>query len=264
YSIPSTSTTQNRQQCSLIFYHPSTPLYPYLTFIFFFFFFNDPATTEIYTLSLHDALPISQAVRRHAHARPGERAHRLAAGLDDAGEALRSVDKAALPGGGCGAAEPAVRVEGRQQRESDSGVAGGRDDTAGELARIRERHPGLVVVQVVEFSDVREAPLEHLRERQRADRLELVRIDMLDEAVDELTPAPEAVVPGSAALGQPGKTPLEGVAVHVGKTGQRNRMALICGRRCRVLRNALDVSVGGAQAHAPRPTLRQQRRFKPQ
>src|SRR2546429_4646061 len=26
-----------------------------------FFFFNDTATTEIYTLSLHDALPISQA-----------------------------------------------------------------------------------------------------------------------------------------------------------------------------------------------------------
>src|SRR2546427_2726728 len=27
-------------------------------FAFFFFFFNDTATTEIYTLSLHDALPI--------------------------------------------------------------------------------------------------------------------------------------------------------------------------------------------------------------
>src|SRR2546422_7622009 len=27
--------------------------------IYFFFFFNDTATTEIYTLSLHDALPIS-------------------------------------------------------------------------------------------------------------------------------------------------------------------------------------------------------------
>src|SRR2546422_7546958 len=27
---------------------------------FFFFFFNDTATTEIYTLSLHDALPIYQ------------------------------------------------------------------------------------------------------------------------------------------------------------------------------------------------------------
>src|SRR5579884_4532153 len=28
-------------------------------FVCFFFFFNDTATTEIYTLSLHDALPIS-------------------------------------------------------------------------------------------------------------------------------------------------------------------------------------------------------------
>src|SRR5947207_14392331 len=28
------------------------------TLFLFFFFFNDPATTEIYTLSLHDALPI--------------------------------------------------------------------------------------------------------------------------------------------------------------------------------------------------------------
>src|SRR5947209_19079782 len=34
-------------------------LIPFLH-LFFFFFFNDPATTEIYTLSLHDALPISR------------------------------------------------------------------------------------------------------------------------------------------------------------------------------------------------------------
>src|SRR2546422_4721349 len=34
-----------------------------MTFIsfYFFFFFNDTATTEIYTLSLHDALPICEA-----------------------------------------------------------------------------------------------------------------------------------------------------------------------------------------------------------
>src|SRR6185295_20301265 len=32
-------------------------------FFFFFFFFNDTATTEIYTLSLHDALPISRCGR---------------------------------------------------------------------------------------------------------------------------------------------------------------------------------------------------------
>src|SRR2546426_5197176 len=38
--------------------------------LFFFFFFNDTATTEIYTLSLHDALPIyeeeSDQQRHHA------------------------------------------------------------------------------------------------------------------------------------------------------------------------------------------------------
>src|SRR5436305_13146120 len=35
-------------------------MYSFIITLFFFyhFFFNDPATTEIYTLSLHDALPI--------------------------------------------------------------------------------------------------------------------------------------------------------------------------------------------------------------
>src|SRR6266850_3389930 len=42
---------------------------------FFFFFFNDTATTEIYTLSLHDALPISgdiDAYREFVYASRGE------------------------------------------------------------------------------------------------------------------------------------------------------------------------------------------------
>src|SRR5471030_3536371 len=34
------------------------------SYLLFFFFFNDTATTEIYTLSLHDALPISLSGRR--------------------------------------------------------------------------------------------------------------------------------------------------------------------------------------------------------
>src|SRR2546430_7501134 len=40
---------------------------------FFFFFFNDTATTEIYTLSLHDALPISPRPPGHPRRDPGER-----------------------------------------------------------------------------------------------------------------------------------------------------------------------------------------------
>src|SRR5579859_8287644 len=41
----------------------------FLLFSLFFFFFNDTATTEIYTLSLHDALPISLPGRAASHAR---------------------------------------------------------------------------------------------------------------------------------------------------------------------------------------------------
>src|SRR5215470_19455365 len=37
----------------------------FLFLCFFFFFFNDTATTEIYTLSLHDALPIFGRPRVH-------------------------------------------------------------------------------------------------------------------------------------------------------------------------------------------------------
>src|SRR2546429_5130136 len=37
----------------------------------FFFFFNDTATTEIYTLSLHDALPISRHGRPAGAPGPG-------------------------------------------------------------------------------------------------------------------------------------------------------------------------------------------------
>src|SRR2546425_9028228 len=39
-------------------------LYPSRPLSLFFFFFNDTATTEIYTLSLHDALPICLAPSR--------------------------------------------------------------------------------------------------------------------------------------------------------------------------------------------------------
>src|SRR2546427_10693747 len=51
--------------------------------LFCFFFFNDTATTEIYTLSLHDALPILEepdAAALHRH--PGRRRDRDHRGRD--------------------------------------------------------------------------------------------------------------------------------------------------------------------------------------
>src|SRR5947209_16960649 len=51
-----------------------------------FFFFIDTATTEIYTLSLHDALPIWRARRARGHhaARPDRRRHRRQDGREPA------------------------------------------------------------------------------------------------------------------------------------------------------------------------------------
>src|SRR5256884_5697914 len=60
-----------------------------LTSLFFFFFFNDTATTEIYTLSLHDALPIFSTYRTVSGTR-------VAAIIVDLSEDLRSREDLSL------------------------------------------------------------------------------------------------------------------------------------------------------------------------
>src|SRR5205823_13699820 len=71
-------------------------------FVFLLFFFNDTATTEIYTLSLHDALPISQ---RGLRGRGGGRGGRLRLRRPRAGRRPRVPGRAVRhlhPGGGPG------------------------------------------------------------------------------------------------------------------------------------------------------------------
>src|SRR2546421_7207472 len=51
-------------------------------FLLFFFFFNDTATTEIYTLSLHDALPIFDRVPAVAEGPVGVRPAEVVPGHD--------------------------------------------------------------------------------------------------------------------------------------------------------------------------------------
>src|SRR5690349_23934834 len=50
-----------------------------LTLVCSFFFFKDPATTEIYTLSLHDALPIFADAGEVLRERAGSRGRRVQA-----------------------------------------------------------------------------------------------------------------------------------------------------------------------------------------
>src|SRR6266853_5226288 len=73
-------------------------------FFFFFFFFNDTATTEIYTLSLHDALPIrlEPLLRSHAGSLAPDRvlfSHELAGFEQDSG-GVTATDGTCLRRGG--------------------------------------------------------------------------------------------------------------------------------------------------------------------
>src|SRR2546429_6421581 len=60
----------------------------------FFFFFNDTATTEIYTLSLHDALPIYLCLA--ADAQPG---HGVVLAADGASQEPPTARRRRLPSG---------------------------------------------------------------------------------------------------------------------------------------------------------------------
>src|SRR5687768_18315220 len=60
----------------------------------FFFFFNDTATTEIYTLSLHDALPISV---------PWAQTYSISSGASPATSIARRIQRAAASPLGSGA-----------------------------------------------------------------------------------------------------------------------------------------------------------------
>src|SRR5882762_11035517 len=64
----------------------------YLFLIFFFFFFNDTATTEIYTLSLHDAHPVPCQLRLECRLVE----LRIAEGGESRSPALHGRDKALL------------------------------------------------------------------------------------------------------------------------------------------------------------------------
>src|SRR3712207_7141357 len=94
-----------------------------MTILFFFFFFNDPATPEIYTLPLHDALPI---YRRQCGDEVTRHHHRLAA--DAVGERPEDDEE-----------------RGRQQqgnRDDDVGV-GGRDVTDRKSTRLNSSHANI-------------------------------------------------------------------------------------------------------------------------
>src|SRR2546428_2800078 len=104
-----------------------------------FFFFNDTATTEIYTLSLHDALPIWRQRELGSYRRLGERVEAAALGN-------RRDPRGADP-------QVATQLPGEHLGHGDDTAAQPRRGPEGELAA---QPPG-VVAAAVHRDDVRHA-----------------------------------------------------------------------------------------------------------
>src|SRR2546427_7648826 len=103
-----------------------------------FFFFNDTATTEIYTLSLHDALPISRGSPgrgRASHRAPGARR------FSGRRTALRRVARAPRAPRGAG---PRAHARHRDITSGPGSLPGSRPARRGAAARILGRPAGVV------------------------------------------------------------------------------------------------------------------------
>src|SRR5438876_403313 len=135
-----------------------------------FFFFNDTATTEIYTLSLHDALPIrpwpATGVRMlRCHDQPPH----VPAGLRRPG-GRRSLRRAGAGGAGrLWRAEPAVRGPGRHGRAGRAAHARGGTAGPDHAGAPLPGHPGRVLVCHAAADSgggaVPDAPARHDRDR---------------------------------------------------------------------------------------------------
>ena len=73
-------------------------MFVFFFFLFVFFFFNDTATTEIYTLSLHDALPIYFATGALDVDQAAAVVDGIAEGCVRSGTALIGGETAEMPG----------------------------------------------------------------------------------------------------------------------------------------------------------------------
>src|SRR2546427_5676175 len=143
--------------------------------LMFFFFFNDTATTEIYTLSLHDALPILERLVDPLELLGGD----TAPGVGDA-------DLKIGPGGARLDPEPAARRH---------GIEGVGEQVEEEL--LEPTPPGADLGQIVGNLELQgntrpfharaqngQRPLEDLRQR-RADRGATLRARQLQHAVED-------------------------------------------------------------------------------
>src|SRR3989449_1759108 len=121
---------------------------------FFFFFFNDTATTEIYTLSLHDALPISpESLREARRPEPGGAAPPAGAGSRPREEAGDRCEAPRPQGPSRLVRRGRPKAPGEAGRAPGEGEGPDRDEAEAPRLRHRGRRHGAALPEAARLPD---------------------------------------------------------------------------------------------------------------
>ena len=203
----------------------------------------------------------AQAVRRDADRLAGLTRDEPAAVFKQPGEGIDAHDEPPLFRLRWRTAEARVRVEDRQQRQSDSCVARGRDDPRRHFGAVGVRRAVRGVMEIVKLRHAGKARLQHLDIGLGGDRLDIVRRHREREAVHGLAPGPERVGRGPADFGEPRHGALKGVAMQVRNRGDCNRMPLVALARRHIAVDRGDRSALDRQTDPRRPAFGKKRAF---
>ena len=196
----------------------------------------------------------------------GLRRRRSGQGGDDPGPFVDLQPEAPLGRGERPAAEAALAIQDRQQRQPQAGRVRACRDAPGQFRAIAVAAAVRWVVQIVELGDAGVAGLQHLDIEMGRDRFDLRRREALDETVHGPAPRPE-IRPFLAArpFGQPGHGALEGMAVQVRHAGDDRAGKLRVPAGGRTGFDPPDrTCVVHVQQHALRPAGRQQAERAPE
>ena len=201
----------------------------------------------------------AQAVRSDADIGPGQFTDGHLCRGNQLGELVDRADEPALAGMRCGAAKGAVRVETRQQCQADAGNLGGSRNSRRHFGGIGIRRAIVVVMEIMEFPDAREALLQHLDIEQRRDGFGVFGGHLQREAIHRLAPCPERIRGVAARFGKAGHAALERMAMQARYSRDGQLVAFVAGFRRRADRHLGDGPIRHNHLHVISPPGREQR-----
>ena len=179
--------------------------------------------------------------------------------LQQAGVGIDISAEPALASGQGRRPRAAIGVKHGQMGQADAGLRRRLKNPLRHLGGVGIGGASRLMVEIVKLAHRGKARLLHLHIDQCRDGLHLVRGQVVEEAIHQLAPGPEAVAPGEALFGHPGHGALEGMAVQVGQGRQQGGDPRVARQRCRVGGDAGDFTASDGNPDPFRPPRRQQR-----